>query len=367
LIKTKTKLAIDYFICHNKIMTMINQMDNVLNGLKIKGKCVNAKAHRHLAFYDIALEPGVKFSKLRNSMTEISLGLRSETEPVFKVIPKEGVVRVQVAMKPAEKINLHSILFQSAPPVKMTFPMLLGETGEGNPLWCDMAKNPHLLVAGTTGSGKSVLLHTIIANCMVMTAYRVRYANLHLVDPKRTEFISYKDAPCVESFCTSYEDAVTLLQSMVDLMEIRYTIMQKIGIRGIEESPNLFPQEFIVIDEVADLLMQDRRKGKLEELIIRLAQKARAAGIYLVLATQRPSKDVFPPTLKANFGRIACRTASTVDSQVVLDMPGAEKLLGRGDAILRNMEHDQVRFQAAYTEPKIAINMYKHIRNRTAN
>jgi S-DNA-T family DNA segregation ATPase FtsK/SpoIIIE len=151
-----------------------------------------------------------------------------------------------------------------------------------------------------------------------------------------------------------------MMLKIAELMEARYSKFAELGIRSIEECYCEFDQTVVIIDEVVDLFLQDQ-SGELKKLITRISQKARAAGIYLVLATQRPSKDVFPTTLKANFGRVACRTASRVDSEVVLDGSGAEKLLGRGDAFIKNMEHDMVRFQVAYSDLKRNLKMYEYL------
>jgi len=340
---------------------MIEKMNEILTGLKIKGECINTETHRHFAFYDIRLAPGTKIRKLESSSREIACGIKSLTDPIVKVLSKEGIVRLQVATEQADKLSWVKI-FQGKPiPQEMTFPMLLGETDEGKKLWVDMAKSPHLLIAGATGSGKSVLLHTIIGNGLALNAMNNRKIHIHLVDPKKVEFHEYEDTYGVDSIHTTYEETIELLQMMTMKMEYRYSKM-KGSARSVDENPLKYHLDLVVIDEVADLLAQDKRSGVLEDLIINLAAKARAAGIYLILATQRPSKDVFPTVLKANFGRIACRTASRVDSEVILDMPGAEKLLGRGDAILRNMDHDRVRFQVAYAAPRLTKMMCDHFR-----
>lgn len=329
-----------------KDMELVDSMNGVLSGLRVKGTCVNAESHRHLAFFDIKLNPGTRVRTIENNIREIALGIRSQTSPIVKVVPKEGIVRLQVAMRPADKVTLTSLITGQKVP-KVPFPMLLGETDEGKILWSDMAQNPHLLIGGTSGSGKSVLLHNIIFNVLAMKKLEFRLCDLYLVDPKLTEFADYADlAPVI----SEYDHAVALMERMIEEMERRFVGMRFLKVKGIEQCWHYFKQTFVIFDEFADLLAHDK-SGVLSNLTIRLAQKGRAAGIYLVLATQRPTKDVFPTTLKANFGRIACRTTSQVESRVILDSDGAENLLGRGDAILRNMEHDRVRFQVAYTDP----------------
>jgi DNA segregation ATPase FtsK/SpoIIIE, S-DNA-T family len=179
------------------------------------------------------------------------------------------------------------------------------------------------------------------------------------------EFKAYNEHAVV---VYNYADTVSMLKVLVSKMESRFEHMSELGIKSVEENPSLFPFVVVVIDEVADLMIQDKKTHIFETLVVRLAQKARAAGIYLVLATQRPSRDVLTGTIKANFpARIACKTSSRVDSQVVLDMPGAEELLGRGDAILRNQEYDRARFQVAFSTPERSIKLADYLKNRVAN
>lgn len=342
------------------------QMDSVLSGIGIKGHCVDAKQHRHFAFYDIKLEHSSSVRKLRNRVEDIALGIKSKTNPIVKSIPEKGVVRLQVATKDAEVLSFDEMYkkecclhFGSPKIPDMTLPFLIGEDHEGNPVWMDFKNNPHLLIAGGTGSGKSVLLHNLISNILMLHSLDVREAVVYLVDPKRVEFGEYKNQglrSVIGGVFHDYAQTVNLLNYLINLMEARYKYMETIGVKSIEEYPRLFPSVMVIIDEVSDLLMQDKGAGVLQDCLITLAQKARAAGIYLVLATQRPSVDVITGLIKANFpGRIACKTASGTDSKVILDMPGAESLLGRGDALLRNMVHDLIRFQVAYSEPSKTI------------
>lgn len=347
---------------------MKDAMNDVLAGLGIQGICVRAEVHRHLAFFDIELDRKASaLNKLKRSLQEIALHLRTKTVPIMRLIPKEGVVRLQVALDDAEGVKLSSLYQNEWVPNDMVFPMLLGENDEGKKLWMDMNHNPHLLVAGGTGSGKSVLLQTIIANAMYIHALRARNVWVFLGDPKRVEFIAYTDPELkdvIKTVASSYDEVFDMLQILYNMMELRYEAMRKINMRSVEENPQHFPLALCVIDEVADLFMQDKG-GKLQDLVVKIAQKGRACGIFLTLATQRPSVDVITGLIKANFpGRIACKTASRKDSEVILDRPGAEALLGRGDAMLQNMKYESVRFQVAYTIPNKTIKAYKYLRKR---
>lgn len=350
---------------------MQTAMNSVLSGLGIEGICVRAEAHRHLAFFDIepACKPG-SIKKLERSGKEIAAKLRSKTIPIMRLVPDEGVVRLQVALKEAEPVNLIDLYKGEWLPDNMVLPFLLGEDEAGKKLWMDMNHNPHLLVAGGTGSGKSTLLHTLIANALWVHALRLRNIWLYLADPKRVEFTDYTSKSLngvVMGVMSTYTEIIDQLTDLHELMESRYMQMNRDKVRSIEEDPQRYPIVLVVIDEVADLIMQDKgiNKGKFQGLIIKLAQKGRAAGIFLVLATQRPSVDVITGILKANFpGRIACKTACRKDSEVVLDRPGAETLLGRGDAVLQNMRISSVRFQVAYTHPQETISMYNYFKER---
>lgn len=348
-------------------MTILHDnMNNVLRGLGIEGTCVRAEAHRHLAFFDIKLNHKASaLKKLERNTKEIALYLKTKTVPLVRLIPEEGIVRLQVALKEAEPVDLMS-LYQGEYIPDMILPFLLGEDDGGKKLWMDIVHNPHLLVCGATGSGKSVLLHTLIANALYIHALRFRNVWIYLADPKRVEFSEYLSPELngvIMGVTSTYKEVTDQLEDLYTLMESRYVKMNSIKMRSIEEDPQRFPLVLCIIDEVADLIMQDKKGGKLQDMIVKIAQKGRAAGIFLVLATQRPSVDVITGLIKANFpGRIACKTASRTDSEVVLDRPGAETLLGRGDAVLQNMKYDSVRFQVAYTTPVESIRNYTYLK-----
>jgi hypothetical protein len=214
----------------------------------------------------------------------------------------------------------------------------------------------------------SSLLHTLIANALYIDAMRMRNIWIYLSDPKRVEFTEYKSAGMepIREVASQYDEVVEQLQGLYVMMESRYRMLQQYKMRSVEEDPQKMPLVLCVVDEVADLMMQDKG-GVLQGLVVKLAQKGRAAGIFLVLSTQRPSVDVITGLIKANFpGRIACKTASRKDSEVVLDRPGAETLLGRGDAVLQNMKYESVRFQAAHATPEETINTYRCLAKRCA-
>lgn len=213
------------------------------------------------------------------------------------------------------------------------YPAVLGVDNTGYPLIADLVDAPHMLVAGTTGSGKSVLLNTIICGLLVRrTPARLR---LVMIDPKRVELSQYKGIPHMERPpIKTAEEAVEALEKLVAVMERRYQAMERRGLKNVKGLELEFPRVVVVVDEFADLMLA--AKKKIETPIVRLAQLGRAAGIHLIIATQSPRKDVLTGLIKANVPtRIALTTADQRESLVILDHGGAEKLRGRGQGILR--------------------------------
>lgn len=341
-------------INERRIMKQFETINDVLESFRIGGRCTASKKYKHFACYDIRLDPGTNVSRLESRTREIALALKSTTTPIVKVIPEEGIVRLSCTYGKAETVSLVELFNKYRFNSKQIMPLLLGEDEEGKPVWFDLSKNPHILIGGSTGSGKSVLLHNIIANCFQHRKAKFRKVDLYLADPKRVEFIDYANSDGVINISHDYDSVLTALQSINDQMEARYEIMSRMGIKSIESRPDLFPQIVIVVDEVGDLILQDNsqpkeRKGQLQKLVVSLTQKSRAAGIYIIMATQRPERTVITGRIKTNFQtRIACRVTSRTDSMVILDQKGAENLCGRGDAIMKNAEVDSKRFQVAY-------------------
>jgi len=330
-------------------MELQSQMNAVLTSLSLDAKCISATSYRHVASCNVELGPSCRVQHLTNLSQEIALRIKSIKEPKITTIPKEGVVQFRFVMDKADVVKFEDLYNPNEIPAGV-LPFLLGEGDDGQKIWMDMSCNPHLLVAGSTGSGKSVLLHVLIAN-----ALRRNDVDLYLVDPKfGVEFGKYANKASVAN---NYNEAITFLEELELLMNSRYKRMAKLGVSSIEQNPGLFTKKLLIVDEVADLMLYDADKtnpnrGLFENKICSIAQKARASGIYLVLATQRPSVDVITGLIKSNFpARLACKVSTAVDSKVVLDRIGAESLLGRGDAILKNDQHYYTRFQVAYIDP----------------
>jgi S-DNA-T family DNA segregation ATPase FtsK/SpoIIIE len=318
-------------------MDTVLQFNHILNSFNIKATCLSAHQVDNYIYYDLKLHPRAKVKEIQKYSDEISLALRKPSKPSVRVLHELGVVRVEFATPREKPLRLFDILTNEDVP-EGGLVCLLGQTVDGGKVWVDLLDNPHCLVAGTTGSGKSTLLHNIIAN-----VFNYNDADLYLIDPKRIEFGQYEGIRNTQVYYT-YNDTVEFLSNMIDIMEDRYN-----KIRAGWDTQDLKPI-LIVIDEFADLIMQD--KGDLFfEKLCRLAAKCRAARMSIIISTQRPSVNVVNGAIKANFpARIACKVASHVDSKVIMDTVGAENLLGKGDAFLRDNSRNMERFQVAYTD-----------------
>lgn len=315
----------------------IKNFNQILQAFNIKASCVDYRNIDHYSYYDLKLNPHTKVKDIQKHGNEISLALKAPCKPSVKIFHEKGIVRVEFITPRAEPLRLFDYFSNQNIP-KMELPCLLGQTVEGEKLWMDLVKNPHLIIAGTTGSGKSTLMHNIIANIL-------NYNNAHmfLVDPKNIEFHEYDGKLSSTQVFYSYEDALNMLNACLKEMEYRYSMMRS------GKPISHFKHIVIMIDEFADLIMQDQ-DDQFYTVLCRLAQKCRAARINIILGTQRPSVNIINGTIKANFpARIACRVASHVDSKVILDASGAENLLGNGDALVRDNYRFMERFQVAYT------------------
>lgn len=325
-------------------------MNEVLTSFRIKASCEKYEKIRNVSFYDIRLNPGARVRDLEKYSKEMALTMRARSQPLFREITEQGIIRMQMIDEEPSLIEFSNSIKLNAKPVDAILPFYLGDTIEGKPLWVDFHQNPHMLVAGTTGSGKSTLLHSIIGN-----AIRLPNVDIHLVDTKQIEFSPYaalENENITIDF--SYSDTVARLSEVYFEMNTRYEMIKndKLPANYFSTRRCAHPYTIVVIDEFADLILQDD-DDRLYDIICKIAQKGRAAGIHLVLATQRPSVDVLRGAIKANFpARIACKVSSRVDSQVILDAPGANLLMGKGDAIIKTNKYDYQRFQAAFCIPE---------------
>jgi S-DNA-T family DNA segregation ATPase FtsK/SpoIIIE len=326
-------------------MDTTQQINQILSSFKIDASCLSASQTDSYQFFDLRLAPNTKVRQLQRVSDELSLALRASCKPSFKVLHELGVVRMEFASPRSKPLRLFDYFTNEKVP-KGDLICLLGETVDGQKVWMDLMLNPHMLVAGTTGSGKSTLLHNIVAN-----VFNYNEAQLYLIDPKRIEFGQYAGIRGTQVYHT-YEDTVAFLGNMIDIMEDRYSKMRSTW------DAKQFQPILIIIDEFADLIMQDKGDVFYDRLC-RLAQKCRAAKMSIVISTQRPSVNIINGVIKANFpARISCKVASHVDSKVVLDTSGAENLLGKGDAMLRDNFRHMERFQVAYTDATEVAKMF---------
>ena len=277
--------------------------------------------------YAVRLGKGVRVKALRDMENDISLAL-GINGVLFDYLFGGGLIGIQVPNAVRGVVDYNS--FASGKGLEF----IVGQDVIGGDFRLDLAKLPHLLVAGQTGSGKSVVLNCLISS--LIDANDPMDLHLVLVDPKRVEFSTYKNVPHLrEDIVTEVGEVVGVLESLVEEMENRYAEMEQYGVRsidGLRACGIKYPKIVLVVDELGDIML--REKKNVEDLIVRLGQKSRACGIHLVLATQRPSCDVVTGLIKANIpARLVCKVASSTDSVVVLGQGGAENLLGKGDML----------------------------------
>ena len=287
--------------------------------------------------YELRLGSGVKVGKVRNLQQDIAYALAATEVRILAPIPGKSAVGVEVPNTKAATVTLGDVFREYPSANDWSLPVGLGKDISGRAVFFDLAEMPHLLVAGTTGSGKSVMLNGLLTSLLLTTD--PRSVKMVLVDPKRVELSHFARVPhLITPVVTDVKKAANALTWAVSEMERRYEVLESVGVRSLEgyndRSEKPMPYVVVVIDELADLMMT--AAAKVEDAVIRLAQKARAVGIHLVVATQRPSVDVITGMIKANVpSRIAFAVSSQIDSRVILDSAGAESLLGMGDMLFK--------------------------------
>lgn len=328
-------------------------LENVLSNFGITAKVVNATQGPTVTRYEIEPAPGVKVSRIVNLTDDIALNLAAQHIRMEAPIPGKSAIGIEVPNKTTEAVHLRDVLdcsdFKDA---RGGIPVGLGKDIAGKPVITDLAKMPHLLVAGTTGSGKSVCVNTLISS--ILFSRKPEEVKLLLIDPKMVELSIYNGIPhLMAPVVTDMKKAAAVLRWAVREMEARYKAFAASGKRDIKSYNEAHPKAampliVLIIDELADLMMTS--PDDIEESISRLAQMARAAGIHMVLATQRPSVNVITGSIKANVpSRISFAVGSQIDSRTILDMAGAEKLLGKGDMLFAPIGANKpIRVQGAF-------------------
>jgi DNA segregation ATPase FtsK/SpoIIIE, S-DNA-T family len=320
-----------------------------------KVKVVEIETGPVIAQYEVELEAGLRLAKIANLGDDLAIALRVPSVRIVAPIPGKNTVGIEVPNNERQLVRLREVIEESAGKAKkMRIPIYLGKDVSGNPLIVDLSTLPHLLIAGRTGTGKSVCLNSIIVSMLMSRG--PDDVRMLMIDPKMVELSPYKRLPhLMHPVVTDMRKAEAILAWAVDKMEERYALLARAGVRHISvynqlgeeelmdrlepesdeersQIPLHLPYIVIVADEIADLMMTSGKE--VEQHIIRLAQKSRAVGIHLVLATQKPTVDVITGLIKSNLpARIAFQVASRTDSRVVLDEMGADKLLGNGDML----------------------------------
>ena len=334
-------------IAQNKVI-----LQDTLESFKVNGQVVGHVSGPRVTRYEIRLAPSVKVSKVTEIENNIAMNLKARSLRILAPIPGRDVVGVEVPNTNAEAIMMRSVMESDAwQRSNMEIPIVLGKDISGKPMVLDLAKAPHLLIAGATGSGKSVCMNSLIMSLLMK--FSPEDLRLILVDPKVVEMADYQKLPHLITPVIHDSKKVPLaLRWATTEMDKRYLWLAKTGVKKLKDFnnrrlpdtpmldddglpiPDKLPVLIVIIDELADLMVTDA-KSDIETSISRIAAKGRAAGVHIVVATQRPSRDVITGTIKSNLPtRIAFRVVSVIDSRVILDQKGAESLLGMGDMLL---------------------------------
>lgn len=349
-------------------------LENKLEHFGIQGKVTSIEYGPVITLFEYKPNVDIKVSKILALEDDLALALKATSIRIIAPVPGKAVVGFEVANEERQNVMFSNIvLSKEYQSYKGSLPLILGSDSIGKDVIVDLLDMPHLLVAGSTGSGKSVALNTMLMSLLCKKS--PDEMRLILVDPKRLEFSSFADmAHLLFPIVIQPNMAIDVLKWVVQTMEERYEAMAEKGVRNILEYHKQFgkagvkemPFIVLVIDELADLMMTTGKQ--IEDLIVRVAQMARAAGIHMIVATQRPSVDVITGLIKVNFpSRVSFRVTSKVDSRTILDMIGAEKLLGRGDMLFMNSHAaNPQRVHGAYVSNDEIERVVKHIRKERA-
>ncbi len=353
-----------------EIKDNIKIIQDTLNNFGVDAKVIGVNSGPTITSYEISLAAGVKVSKILSLSDNLALALATTDIRILAPIPGKSAVGIEVPNKNKDTLLLKEILdtdeFRN---LKSKLPLALGKDVTGNTIISSIASMPHLLIAGATGSGKSVCINTIIMS--ILYKARPDEVKLIMIDPKVVELNVYNNIPhLLIPVVTNAKKAQFSLNWAVQEMEKRYQLFAKNNVKDMQSYNELetitekMPQIVIIIDELADLMMV--AATEVEDAICRLAQMARAAGMHLIVATQRPSVDVITGTIKANIpSRISFQVSSQIDSRTILDMSGAEKLLGKGDMLYYPSNLSKpIRVQGAFVSDKEVKSVCDFIRNQ---
>lgn len=345
----------------------------------IEGKITEVKPGPVITLYEYKPEPETKINKISSLSNDLAMALKATSVRIIAPIPGKDVVGIEVPNEIRETVYLKDLLSKkqfknNQNPLYLS----LGKDIFGTPFFADLKKAPHLMIGGTTGSGKSVFLHGIITSML----YKASPQDLRfiMIDPKMLELSGYEDIPhLLHPIVTNPKKAAAALKWAVKEMDMRYKLLSDIGVRDIDSynakiqaskefnsSSDLLPFIVIIIDELADLMFVSST-NEVKESITKLSQMARAAGIHLIVASQRPSADVVAGLIKANFpARISFAVSSKIDSRIILDSSGAEKLLGKGDMLLLQPPNNLIRIQGSMISDKERENIADFLKKQGA-
>lgn len=343
-------------------MNLSQEMNELFRSRNINAQVEQVTAGLRTNKYYIKLNLAEKVSKIRSLEEDLMLRLKAKFIPSIYI--EDGYVVVEVLHNTGSIEIALSSLLQRVEMGRFNLPLVIGSTMQGDPLVIDLtdSNSPHLLIGGTTGSGKSVLLKTIVQS--LVSRYRFKDKNaanygaeLILIDPKGTELCEFQSLNQTLSYCTDYQDACFALEQAIEVMETRYKLFPTYNVQNLSELRSTVHDSdnqyiVIIIDELADLLLQDSKK-RMRTALTRLTQKSRAAGIHLVVATQNPKRDILDGAIKANMPtKIALRTNSSIESRIIIDADGAESLVGKGDMLV-NFCGSIIRAQGALANIKL--------------
>lgn len=344
-------------------------LERVLNDFQISGKVVEIHVGPAVTQYEVVVPTGTKLSRVSSINKEIALALAAKDVRIEAPIPGKSTIGVEIPNKEVAPVQIKEVIGDADPEkIKKGLLVTLGKDIAGRTINADLAKMPHLLVAGSTGSGKSVCINSIIISLLMH--YRPDEVKLVLVDPKQVELSNYNGIPhLLVPVVTDPKKAALALQKVVSEMDRRYHVLADAGVKNIADYNKKAEKEHtakmnylvVIVDEMADLMIVARKE--VEDSIMRITQLARAAGIHLIVATQRPSTDVITGVIKTNIpSRIAFSVASYIDSRTILDAPGAEKLLGKGDMLYLPMgDPYPTRIQGCYISDEEINKIIKHV------
>jgi S-DNA-T family DNA segregation ATPase FtsK/SpoIIIE len=361
-------------------------LEKLLNEFNIDARVVAADTGPVITMYELELSPGIKVSQITNLANDMARGLGAGSVRVVAPLPGKHTIGIEVPNSEKERVRIKDLMhLAGTKPDKMQIPLFLGKDSQGEALVTDLATMPHLLIAGTTGSGKSVCINSIVVS--VLLTKRPDEVQMILVDPKMVEMTAFNTIPHLMCpIITEIKRAEQILEWATVKMDERYSLLAEARVKNVNAYNSLTPEEIIerfapgtpdeeaqipkkipsiviIIDELADLMMTAGKE--VEAYIVRLAQKSRAVGIHLVLATQRPQATVVTGLIKANMpARISFRVAARMDSRIILDQNGAEALLGQGDMLfLLPGTSDLMRAQGSFVDDAEVKAIVRHLKD----